>query len=73
MFIEIKDYEGYLKALSHHSISSWKHEMIVHKLEHDLLNHLGITEQEERQIKKQEDAFTKFSEVQILKGIITNM
>lgn len=65
---EIKDYEGYLKALSQQPIASWKHEMIVHKLEHDLLNHLSITQQEEKKITKQENAFTKYSEVKILES-----
>lgn len=42
--------------------------MIVHKLEHDLLKHLSITEQEEKKIRKQENAFTKYSEIKILEG-----
>ena len=69
-FLEIKDYEGYLKALSEQPIASWKHEMIVHKLEHDLLRHLSITQQQEKNIVRQENAFTKYSEIEILKGDI---
>ena len=44
--------------------------MIVHKLEHDLLRHLSITQQQEKNIVRQENAFTKYSEIEILKGDI---
>lgn len=50
------------------SLDPWKHDVIVRKLEKDLLNHLRIPESDEELFIKQEDELMQISEMEYIKG-----
>eukprot|EP00111_Clytia_hemisphaerica_P008646 TCONS_00025276-protein len=65
---DVKDYEGFVRALSLKRLPSWKHDVIVKKLENDLLHHLGVSEADAQRALKQTDELTGFTEAETLKG-----
>ncbi|XP_057316114.1 uncharacterized protein LOC130657166 [Hydractinia symbiolongicarpus] len=65
---EVKDFEGFVEALSQtENLSSFKHDAIAKKLEKDLLEHLSVTEKDDSTLANQENELLKDTELTHIK------
>lgn len=65
---EVKDFEGFVEALSQtENLSSFKHDAIAKKLEKDLLEHLSVTEKDDSTLTNQENELLKDTELTHIK------
>ena len=70
LFPEIKDFEGYVGALSaSESLTPLQHQLITKKLEKDLLHHLSLSKKDySRAILRSEEKLAKDSELESIKS-----